>query len=181
MSAASRKSTWSEYLMAASVPEILPFVLSKRTLQKVHSESKNKFCFRIPSCVTMAWRGRGPLWLGLLALMVAASSGVASKQFEFWLFKAVYTVDSTVLWNSRLQKPLPKRTFLHLRCPKWWAPPSNSCTATPEDTKRFVCFIFPCFVWLSGNKHHKTNKLAGISAVCRYTATEIPWPFHSWR
>ena len=25
----------------------------------------------------MAWRGRGPLWLGLLALLVAASSGVA--------------------------------------------------------------------------------------------------------
>ena len=74
----------------------------------------------------MAWRGRGPLWLGLLALMVAASSGV-------WLFKAVLSLMQLFCF----QKPLPKRIFLHPRCPKWWAPPSNSCTATPEDTKRF--------------------------------------------
>ena len=47
------------------------------------------FCFRIPSRVSMAWRGRGPLWLGLLALMVAASSGVVS-----WLPKTFLSSES---------------------------------------------------------------------------------------
>ena len=45
----------------------------------------------------------------------------------------------------------------------------------------FVSFFHVLCDSPSGNKHHKTNKLAGISAVCRYTATEIPRPFHPWR
>ena len=39
-----------------------------------------------------------------------------------------------------LQKLLPKRIFQPPRCPRWWVQPSNSCTVTPEDTKRYKIY-----------------------------------------